>query len=194
MPCFSHEKPLQEKASQKNYNIRKQAHSICYFLFLFLVFNSNFSFAGHPGEAKSGMTHPSEPLAEGVETPYIAAELLPDIMDGFNLILDIQNFNILPPLEKTPDSLSFGNKKVMQGHVHLYLNGEKKMRVYSNSVHIPTSWLKSGINSLSASINNHMHGTFTYKDNEIQTTILFDSNIEGSGFIKNKYSWPKKSL
>lgn len=54
--------------------------------------------------------------------PHMAMTLQPDAMSGFDLHLQLQNFRLGPPIEEaSSDELS--------RHAHLYINGEKKMRL-----------------------------------------------------------------
>ena len=155
------------------------------------------SFAGHPSMEgmPDEMEHPAQPLPENALVPSLSVELVPDTMDGFNFELSIENFRLVIPRPAAPDSETSGKKELMHGHMHLYINNEKKARLYGNAVHIPASWLKRGINSVTFSVNNHMHGTFTHEGQEIQTTMIIDTNSKtDEGLIKNVYQWPKKKI
>lgn len=152
---------------------------------------SCFVLAGHPTDGGLvEMAHPTEPLAENVLVPSVSFSVSADSMDGYNLILHLHNFHVTVPLDGAEDIISTANGFVMSGHLHLYLNGKKMMRVYGNAVHVPKSWVDDGINTITLSINNHQHGTFTYQDNEVQSTIIFDAR-EQDNLVKSVYSWPR---
>lgn len=116
-------------------------------------------------------------------------------MDGFNLILALRNFNVTAPPRNVPADNSSdvsNNKKItLPGHMHLYINGEKRSRIYGEFFHLPASWLKMGINSITVSLNNHNHGTFTFEDKEIQSTVILDTReVSDQKLVKSLYSWP----
>lgn len=150
-------------------------------------------FAGHP--AMDGMSaemeHPAQPLPKNALIPQITAEVIPDMMDGFNLDITVTNFELVIPRPAIVTSETVDKKEKMHGHMHLYINNEKKARLYRNAVHIPSAWLKRGINSITLSANNHAHGTYTHLEKDIQTTILLDTNsLTDEGLIKSNYVWP----
>lgn len=137
------------------------------------------------------MAHPAMPLPEGALVPEIRFEILPDMMDGYNLLIETKNFAPeIPAASAAASSPEEGGLR-MRGHIHLYVNGQKKMRIYGDKTHLPVEWLNPGINSITLSVNNHMHGTFTYLDREIQSTIVIDGNAEE--LVRSVYSWPKDS-
>ena len=162
-------------------------------LMVSIIVGTSQTLAIHPsGEGSDGgMEHPSQPIPDNVLLPQIQLELKPDNMDGFNLLIQLQHFRLVPPLGNEKNLVPLDkNQNILQGHIHLFVNGKKKMRVYGEAVHIPSNWLEEGVNSLSASINNHQHGTYTFQGKEIQSTLLISPNNEP--FIKNKYHWPTK--
>lgn len=155
----------------------------------FALLLSISSYAGHPAAGDTvKMEHPSQPIPEQAMVPSISFKLMPDMMDGYNLILKTNHFNILPPLMGEADLLEKNGAQILQGHAHLYINGEKMMRLYGENIHIPANWINRGINSITVSVNNHMHGTFTQEDREIQSTLIIDTNADQ--LIKSQYQWP----
>lgn len=168
----------------------QKPHLIQRLILLTLLACTAPSFAGHPGE-ETGMVHPSVAIPQDAAIPSIRAKLSPDLMEGFNLELKVRNFHIVVPHADTPDLRMANGKEVLQGHIHLYVNGKKRMRVYGEAIHIPSDWLKQGINSLIVSINNHMHGTYTSDEREIQTTLIFEYGENVTTLIKSEYSWPR---
>lgn len=148
------------------------------------------AFAGHP--ANGGlveMAHPVEPLAENVLVPSVRFDITEDSMDGYNITMELDDFNMTAPLYGTADSLTTSAGEMMSGHLHLYINGEKMMRVYGPAVHVPASWLKEGINTVTLSVNNHRHGTFTHQDKEVQSTAIIDTRSKDK-LVKTMYNWP----
>lgn len=158
-------------------------------LFGLLCLVSLEALSGHPAEGGMvEMEHPSEPLPNGALTPTISFEISSDSMDGYNLVLTTSNFNLVAPLEGVAEYIEQRDGLLMQGHIHLYINGKKMMRVYGHAVHVPASWTKAGINSITLSVNNHRHGTFTFMEKEVQSTLIIDTNTDG--LVKSAYRWP----
>ena len=148
------------------------------------------AYAGHPANGGlAEMAHPVEPLAENVLVPSVRFNITEDSMDGYNIIMELDNFNLTAPLDGAADSLTTSAGEMMSGHLHLYINGEKMMRVYGPAIHVPASWLKEGINTVTLSVNNHLHGTFTYQDKEVQSTAIIDTRSKDK-LVKTMYNWP----
>lgn len=66
----------------------------------------------------------------------------------------------------------------VEGHAHLYVNGEKIQRVYGRDIHLPGSLFKSGINQLTVSINNHAHMYWTSEKRQILATLYIELNSD----------------
>lgn len=151
-------------------------------------------FAGHPPNGGlAEMAHPVEPLAANVLVPSVRFNIMEDSMDGYNVSMELDNFDMTMPLDNAADSLTTRNGEIMSGHLHLYVNGDKMMRVYGSAIHVPALWLNDGINTITLSINNHRHGTFTYQDKEVQSTAIIDTRSKDK-LLKTMYSWPTMPL
>ena len=147
-------------------------------------------FAGHPASGGlAEMAHPVEPLAPNTLVPSVRFKIIEDSMDGYNIVIDLDNFNMTIPLEDAADSLTTNEGEMMSGHLHLYINSEKMMRVYGPAIHVPASWLNEGINTVTLSVNNHRHGTFTHQDKEVQSTAIIDTRSQDN-LVKTMYNWP----
>lgn len=147
-------------------------------------------FAEHP--ANSGlaeMTHPVEPLSANVQVPSVHFTIIEDSMDGYNVVIELDGFNMTLPLEDAADSLTTRAGTIMSGHLHLYINSEKMMRVYGRAIHVPASWLNEGLNTVTLSVNNHRHGTFTHQGIEVQSTAIIDTRSKDQ-LVKTMYNWP----
>jgi hypothetical protein len=168
---------------------KDRVHSDLFFtmiLFFLLSLPSFSAWAIHPVDGTGKMDHPTIALPDGVLTPSVSFNIYRDLMEGYNLFVETKAFNITVPMRGTADSI----ENILQGHAHLYINGDKKMRVYGDKIHIPLKWLKDGINSITLSINNHQHETFTLDNKEIQSTMIINTRDESS-FIKSQFHWPK---
>jgi hypothetical protein len=127
--------------------------TLIYLLFL-TIFYFNL-FAHHPG-------HKIE-----AETPYptIKIKLIKDNMDGYNLLIDLNNFTLAPE--------QVGKKnKPNTGHLHLYVNDIKIARIYSKWFHIPGRYFNLKENLIKVTLNANMHGEFTIDGNPIQANII----------------------
>ena len=100
---------------------------------------------------------------EGDE-PAIALQLTPDgDADGsFNLFVDTKGFTFAP--EHVNQASVQG-----EGHAHIYLNGEKIMRIYGPWVHL--EGLPSGA-LLRVSLNTNDHTDWGYLDMPIATEMF----------------------
>ncbi len=145
------------------------------------------------------MDHSHIPVAvpKGAPAPQLSASLTRDVMSGYNLNLRIANYDMTPPpigvaMENLMAPVRNAETGFVQGHAHLYINGEKIQRVYGNNVHIPASRLKTGMNQMNITINNHAHMFWTYDDKKIITSIFV--NTQSPNLVMHKFdSFPVQS-
>ena len=121
---------------------------------------------------KTAMHHhqTKQPVPKNAYTPSLTLQAVKDAMSGYNLILEIQKYQIGMPVENLKPIL-LEDKIVLQGHAHLYVNGVKIQRVYGRFVHIPKSVFKNGENSIRVTLNNHQHATWTMAGQIIESEI-----------------------
>ncbi|WP_426359440.1 hypothetical protein ACPUVO_04125 [Pseudocolwellia sp. HL-MZ19] len=139
------------------------------------------------------MDHSHLPIAvpSDVKTPAISLEIYEDAMSGYNLHIKTQHYNLTPPplgVLSMADLMSVSiNKKTgfVEGHAHLYINGIKIQRVYGADLHIPAKHFKSGINTVSVTLNNHGHMFWTAQDKKIVSTLYIDASLPD--LIKHKF-------
>lgn len=115
---------------------------------------------------------PVEMPAE-LPVPSLTLALFPDAMSGYNLHIAAQRFTLGPP--------QFANDTAphwLSGHGHLYVNGEKKQRVYGIDLHLPGTWFKPGLNQISVTLNDHEHNVWTYQGNEMVATLFINTQRE----------------
>lgn len=127
------------------------------------------------------MDHGHVPLAvpASAAVPALSLELEQDPMSGFNLRLLVQRYQLRSPpadLEMAqlmsagePDSAGY-----LEGHAHLYVNGQKVGRLYGTSVHIPASLLREGSNEITVTLNNHGHMYWTVAGQQVLATIFLE--------------------
>jgi len=101
---------------------------------------------------------------EGVEVshwqtvPSLMLKVNEDSHGGYNLQLITENFLFAP--QNASDSHLVG-----EGHAHLYVDGEKVARVYSEWFHLGD--LSSGEHVISASLNTNDHRSYLLDGEEI---------------------------
>jgi len=142
-------------------------------------------FAAHPSDSASGeeMSHGTVEIRAGFRVPELSAELFVDAMDGYNLQLELAHYSIMPPIKKLIGSAP---KVQLEGHAHLYINGVKIQRVYGHNLHLPAKLFNNGINTITISLHDHNHATWTERGVELQTTLTM--NVGRKPLVLNHYS------
>ncbi len=134
-------------------------------------------------DMSKGMQHGHTPvsLPKDSLTPKLTISLSPDSMSGYNLHLEIAQFQLESPL-------NMGNapKNTVEGHAHLYINGEKIQRVYGNDVHIPGKHFKEGMNQINVTLNNHDHKAWQKDGKEIISSVFI--NTEKETLVSHQFS------
>ena len=90
-----------------------------------------------------------------------------DEMRGWNLEVKVNNFRFAPDKVNQESNYS-------EGHAHLYINGEKITRIYSNWFYI--SSLEPGRNEIKVVLNANGHESFVYQGNMIEDTEIIEVN------------------
>ncbi len=124
-----------------------------------LLTNPNFVIAH--GEKENPLAIP-----DGQPIPKVTLIVHPDAKKGWNLELKVTNFKF------SPENINVGSS-FTEGHAHLYINGKKITRIYSNWYHLPS--LDSGSNKVTVTLNTNDHRTLMYKGNIIEDTKLIDN-------------------
>lgn len=108
--------------------------------------------------------HPVRNVSLNEMAPTITHLVFPDKMDGYNVQLLTENFRF------TPAAI---NREVVSnsGHAHLYVNGKKVSRIYSNWFHLPSKWLKPGVNYVTVSLNANDHSEWAIDETAIASTV-----------------------
>lgn len=108
--------------------------------------------------------HPAREVGDGQPVPTVTHLVFPDMMDGYNVQILTQNFRF------TPASI---NRDVVEneGHAHLYVNGKKIARLYSNWVHVPSSLLAPGRNTVSVTLNANDHSDWAVEGVPIASSV-----------------------
>lgn len=104
--------------------------------------------------------HTAYLVPSGSPVPAIDISVTKDIKSGYNLQINTKNFSFTP--EKSSQE-----HVVNEGHAHLYIDGIKITRVYSESLYIPEDWLTPGENTIVVSLNTNDHMEYTYENQPI---------------------------
>ncbi len=146
--------------------------------------------ASHPAGQGHEKPHGLVPVPSGLPAPQIGLELFEDQVSGYNLEINLRHFVLVPPVEELMVKVKeLMNRKVtgsLMGHAHLYINGQKLMRLYSPYIHLPENLFVEGINVITVSLNNHQHDTWTVGQQEIQATLTINTTLTKA--VLNQYS------
>jgi len=78
---------------------------------------------------------------------------------------------------KPPEEASLENdpKALLEGHAHLFINGQKILRLFGEHTRLPMSLFTAGINQIMVSSNDHYHQVWTAEDNEIYANLIINT-------------------
>lgn len=88
-------------------------------------------------------------------------------MGEFNVFIELDNFSI------TPQAID-GDPIENQGHVHVYVNGEKAGRAYSEAIYIPEQYFTPGENKIQVQLSANNHDIYTYNGSVLQDTVYVE--------------------
>lgn len=112
--------------------------------------------------------HSSLEIPANMPTPGIEIRVERDPVDGLNVLLNIENYLMNSPVDEKE------NAKVLQGHAHVFVNGQKRQRLYGHAIHIPNEWLKKGVNQIAFSLNSHDHDNWMKDGKSIVGSVFVD--------------------
>lgn len=95
-------------------------------------------------------------------TPTVALAVEPDPVTGWNIEVRTENWTFAPE-RVNQDSVT------TEGHAHLYLNGEKITRIYSQWYYQPS--LPSGEHTLTVGLNANGHEALTHNNEPIEASV-----------------------
>ncbi|EPJ48098.1 MAG: hypothetical protein OFPII_07720 [Osedax symbiont Rs1] len=114
--------------------------------------------------------HMSQEISVGSLIPTLVLKAKVDAVSGLNLILNTQKIIIGYPRENIQAEYIDG-KLLLNGHAHLFINGNKIQRIYGAYVHVPNSLLKEGDNLLQVTLNSHRHENILVNGKIISSTV-----------------------
>lgn len=88
---------------------------------------------------------------DAVNIPTIELKVVPDAKSGYNINVITTNF------EFSPENVNNGADSYNEGHAHVYVNGVKIMRLYSDWFNLPATELAKDLNTLSVELNTNNH-------------------------------------
>lgn len=133
-----------------------------------------------------GMDHSHIPIAvpEDSPAPALSLKLYKDALSGFNLEILTERYSLVPPprVEFSMTALMVpsmdSNTGFVEGHAHLYVNGEKVQRVYGHELHLPAALFRPGVNQITVTINNHGHMYWTVDGRQVLATLFVDQSAK----------------
>ncbi len=122
--------------------------------------------------------HGHEPLdvPDGMAVPGIEIEATVDPVSGHNLLVDLSDFELAPENAST-DPVDG------QGHLHLYIDGERKARFYNQALHL--DGLEPGEHDVMVEVSANNHSAYAVDGNPIQAmttiTVAESGSSDGHG-------------
>ncbi len=100
-------------------------------------------------------------VPEGMAVPAIEISAEADTVSGHNLMIELTDFSISPENAST-DPVDG------EGHLHLYINGERQMRFYNTALHL--SGLPEGEHEVEVEISANNHSAYGVDGEPIRAT------------------------
>ena len=122
-----------------------------------------------PSEAPHGGSHGDHgdhgmlEVPANQPVPKVSLVIYPDSIAGWNVEVQTENWTFAPE-QVNQSSLT------TEGHAHLYLNGEKITRIYSQWHYLPS--LPPGEHILSVGLNANNHETLMHNGQPIEASVV----------------------
>lgn len=136
---------------------------------------SNLSYSLHEKDthtelsSHSNMTHGIIDVTNDSIIPQIVKlEILKDSVAGWNLYIQINNFKF------TPENVNKEHRQG-EGHAHLFINGNKIARLYTNRFYI--SELLKDKNQIEVTVNANSHAVMMVNNRLISKKIMLSNGI-----------------
>ena len=126
---------------------------------VFIFFFSINCFAHHPGNK----------IDADKPYPSITLKVIEDKIDGYNIFIDLKNFNLNPS--------EIGGENISNsGYLQLFINDIKITRIYSDWVHVPQRFFNLKENFIKITIHSYLHDQFTIKGKPIEHIVKVNNN------------------
>ncbi len=119
----------------------------------------------HQDHEHKAHDHEKIEIRDGQPVPQVELITYQDAVKGWNLELKLVNFVL------TPENVNQTNK-LNEGHAHLFINGQKITRLYSNWYYLQS--LPKGKNSIKIVLNANNHGELSYQGKTIADTKIIE--------------------
>ncbi|MCR9198399.1 MAG: hypothetical protein NXI04_07145 [Planctomycetaceae bacterium] len=150
----------------KTLKMRLAFANVNFALTVFAVLFAYTAAAAQVTEPSAEHQHKKFELSATDVIPTLSLRAEPDSRSGWNLQIITENFRFTPE--------SAGAAAVAgEGHVHLYLDGEKTARVYGPWYHLPP--LTSGEHEIRVTLNGNDHTDFCLNGEVIAATVTISS-------------------
>ncbi len=116
----------------------------------------------HHSESTEHGHHAALTIPAGQPVPTVALSVTPDPVAGWNVHVQTQNWQFAP--EQVNQS-----SMTTEGHAHLYLNGQKLTRIYSEWFYLPS--LPSGQHTISVALNANGHEALMHNGQAIADAV-----------------------
>jgi len=118
-----------------------------------------------PGAPALSQMHPLRPVADGAPVPAVSHLVFPDVSGGYNVQILAQNFRFTPAAINTAAQQN-------EGHAHIYVNGVKYARVYSEWFHLPAEALRPSMNEVRVTLNANDHSEWAVDGAAVAATVM----------------------
>ena len=126
---------------------------------IFILFFSINCFAHHPGNK----------IDADKPYPSINLKVIKDKIDGYNIFIDLKNFNLNPS--------EIGGENISNsGYLQLFINDIRITRIYSDWVHVPQRFFNLKENFIKITIHSYLHDRFTIKGKPIEHIVKVNDN------------------
>lgn len=124
---------------------------------------------GHADVHDASGAHSHEPIELGTtdSVPTVSLVVLKDPVGGWNAHVSTTNFRF------APEHASL-NHISGEGHAHLYVDGQKIARLYSEWFHIAS--LSAGTHKITVSLNANDHAPFVVNGQPLEASVTVDAN------------------
>ena len=141
------------------------------FFILAIPYQKMANYAYEEGKIKRAqMAHPEYHVPAGSAVPSVMLHAAQDKNGGWNLHVMTENFKFTPENSGSDDILG-------EGHAHLFLNGKKIARIYSNWYHVS---LPKGVNKVKINLTTNSHKDYFYDGKPIESEIELDESRENT--------------
>jgi len=125
--------------------------------------------------------HKPQQIPQNALKPQLQTSLERDLMGGYILRLQVNNFQFAGPPQDAIDmsdlnEIIMNANGIVSGHAHIFINGKKSQRLYATTAHLNDDlFYPNGDNQITVRLSNHNHSDFLIDGKPILSTIIFNS-------------------